>query len=159
MSKKPREVEPLTVNVILENFRVSSFHYVEPEIIDSPLTTVNFGFTMKQFLNEDYTRLLMRPTLAIRREEELDGSPLFEMTCVFTFKIDQPERFVKGDEIDFPKVFLAHLTGIAVSTMRGLLPAKLANTVFINLVMPLIDSSPLISKEPFKVLQVPKKIY
>jgi len=65
------------------------------------------------------------------------------------FSIEEGAQFLVGEEIKFPKAFYSHIIGIAISTMRGLIPAKLSTTSLAEVVIPLINTEGLIPSKPF----------
>jgi hypothetical protein len=124
---------------------VTSFQYAEPT---EPITEPNFQIELQHAVMENLTGLMLRPTIAMVPTPD-SKNRIFTIECVFIFSIEEGGQFLVGEEIKFPKAFYSHIIGIAISTMRGLIPGKLSSTALADLFVPLINTEGLIPSKPF----------
>lgn len=71
-----------------------------------------------------------------------------ELRTLNTYKVKDLKKLIKSEnnKIELPKVLLASIIGISVSTARGILIAKSAGTILSKAVIPVINPTELIEK-------------
>ena len=114
----------------------------------------NFNMSPKISFNFEKDTILINwtvTTTVVQTKEEL-----MSILTDFEFEVKDLKTYVKPDN-NINAHFLKILTGISISTMRGIILEKVSNSILANEAMPIINPA-VFFKDENKDIKAPKKI-
>ena len=138
MAEKNVNINFSLLKIKTDQFAIFEENYIENEIVNLN-TNLTFG------LNSEDKVFLVTPKYTF----EIKKVPFMtiQISCFFKIEDITWNSFIKGNEITFPKGFIAHLSMISVGTSRGILHTKTEETIFNKYILPTINVAKMIPED------------